>query len=271
MAKNILILADFIEGTWDAICFTMRYLRNGGTTINLLQTYQKPDVGHSVHRDIIPILEKISIDELEELRSKILSQFEIPKRKIKLLSIEGNLRYLLSNHLKLNDVGGVVVGLYDSIPETGFLIQRKISNIIKWSSHPLFFLPGRFSDSEIHKIVFITDPYSKPSLEVLDKLKYLSSKARSEIHILFTAQNDTQDNQDDIKSNIFKHLSGITVTTDYLRNASMDLIRNYLNLTSCDLVVIEKNNYQRFKSFFAIHPKSSSNCTNGMPVLLIVP
>lgn len=267
MAKNILILADFFEGSWHAICFAMRHLRNGATTINLLQTYQKPDVGHSVHRDIIPILEKISIDELEELRSKILSQFEIPKRKIKLLSIEGNLSTLLSNQLKLNDVGGVVVGLYDSIPETGFLIQRKISNIIKWSSHPLFFLPGRFSDSEIHKIVFITNPYSKPSVEVLDKLKYLSSKARSEIHVLFTAR----DNQDDIKSNIFKHLSGITVTTDYLRNASMDLIQNYLNQTSCDLVVIEKNNYQRFKSSFAIHPKSSSNCTNGIPVLLIVP
>ena len=59
MAKNILILADFFEGTWDAICFAMRFLRNGETTINLLQTYQKHEVGHSMHRDIVPILENI--------------------------------------------------------------------------------------------------------------------------------------------------------------------------------------------------------------------
>ncbi|MBL7111242.1 MAG: hypothetical protein ISS19_04805 [Bacteroidales bacterium] len=271
MAKNILILTDFSGGTWDAVHFAMKFLRDGEIIINLLQTYQKPEVGHSMHRDIVPILEKISIDELEDLRNKILNQFEIPKRKVKLLSIEGNLSSLLSNQLNLNDIGGVVVGLYNSIPDTGFLIQRKISSVIKCSSHPLFILPGRFSDSEINKIVFITDPYNKPSVKVLDKLIYLSGKVRSEIHILFAAQDDTQDNQENIKSNIIKHFPGINVTTDYLSNASMDLIRNYLNLTSCNLVVIEKNNYQRFKRSFTIKLKSSSNCTNGIPVLLIVP
>ena len=271
MAKNILILTDFSEGTWDAVCFAMKFLRDGETTINFLQTYQKPEVGHSMHRDIVPILEKISIDELEKLKSKILNQFEIPKRKVKLLSIEGNLSSLLSNQLNMKDIGGVVVGLYNSIPETGFLIQRKISGVIKCSSHPLFILPGRFSDSEINKIVFITDPYNKPSVKVLDKLLYLSGKARSEIHILFAALDDTQDNQENIKSNIIKHLSGINVTTDYLRNVTMDLVRNYLKLTSCNLVVFEKNNYQRFKRSFTINLKSFYNCTNEIPVLLIVP
>ncbi len=271
MVKNILILTDFSGGTWDAVCFAMKFLRNGKTTINLLQTYQKPEVGQSMIRDIVPILKKISIDDLQELRRKILNQFEIPKRRVKPLSIEGNLNSLLSNQLNLNDIDSVVVGLYSSIPDTGFLIKRKISRVIKCSSHPLFILPGRFSDSEFHKIIFVANTYNQPSAKVLDKLRYLESITRSGIHILFPVKDDTQDIQEHIKSNIIKHLSGIKVTTDYLRNASMDLNQNYQDLASRNLVVIEKTNYQRFRRSITKNLKLSLNRTNGIPVLLIVP
>lgn len=271
MAKNILILADFYGGTLDAVRFTMKFLRTGETTINLLQTYQKPEVRQSMIRDIVPILKKSSIDDLDELRRKILNKFEIPKRKVKSLSIEGNLTSLLSNQLNMNDIDGAVVGLYNSIPATGLLIQRNISRIIECTSHPLFILSDRFSDSEIDKIVFITDPYCKPSVKALDKLLYLASIAKSGVHILFAFQDDTQDIPENIKSNIIKHLSGIKVTTDYLRNVSMDIDRNFLNLTNCNLVVIEKNNYQRFRRSIIKNFKLSSNCVNGIPVLLIIP
>ena len=243
MAKNILILTDFSGGTWDAVRFAVKFFRNGKTTINLLQTYQKPEVGQSMIRDIIPILKKISIDDLKELRRKILNQFEIPKRRVKPLSIEGNLASLLQNQLNLKDIDSVVVGLHSSIPDTGFLIRRKISRVIKYSSHPLFILPSRFSDSEIHKIVFVTDPYNQPSAKVLDKLRYLESIVRS----------------------------GIKATTDYLHNASMDLNQNYQDLASRNLVVIEKTNYQRFRRSITKNLKLSLNRANGIPVLLIVP
>lgn len=271
MAKNILILTDFFGGTWDAVSFTMRFLRNRETTINLLQTYQRPEVRQSMIRDIVPILKKISIDDLDELRRKILKQFEIPKRKVKPLSIEGDLTSLLSSQLNLNDIDGVVVGLSNSIPDTGFLIQRKISRVIKCTSHPLFIISDRFLDTEIDKIVFIPDPYNKPSMKALDKLIYLASIAKSGIHILFAVRNDIQGIQENIKSHIFKHLSGIRITTGYLRNTSMDLDRNYLDLTSWNLVVIEKNNYQRFKRSIIKNLKLSSNCADRIPVLLIVP
>jgi hypothetical protein len=271
MAKNILISTDFSGGTWDAVCFAMKFLRNGETTINLPQTYQKPEVGQSMIRDIVPILIKISIDDLKELRRKILNQFEISKRRLKSLSIEGNLNSLLSNQLNLNDIDSVVVGLHSSIPDTGFLIRRKISRVIKCSSHPLFILPGRFSDSEFHKIIFVTDTYNLPSAKVLDKLRYLESLARSGIHILFIVQNDTHVIPENIKSNIIKHLSGFKVTTDYLHNASIDLNQNYQDLASHNLVVIEKTNYQRFRRSITKNLKLSLNRANGIPVLLIVP
>jgi len=251
--------------------FAVKFLRNGETTINLLQTYQKPEVGQSMIRDIVPILKKISIDDLKELRRKILNQFEIPKRRVKPLSIEGNLNSLLSNQLNLKDIDSVVVGLHSSIPDTGFLIRRKISRVIKCSSHPLFILPGRFSDSEFHKIIFVSDTYNLPSAKVLDKLKYLESLARSGIHILFIVQNDTHDIPANIKSNIIKHLSGFKVTTDYLHNASIDLNQNYQDLASHNLVVIEKTNYQRFRRSITKNLKLSLNRANGIPVLLIVP
>ena len=270
MAKNILILTDFSGGTWDAVCFAMKFLRNGKTTINLLQTYQKPEVGQSMIRDIIPILKKISIDDLKELRRKILNQFEIPKRRVKPLSIEGNLASLLQNQLNLNDIDSVVVGLHSSIPDTRFLIRRKISRVIKHSSHPLFILPSRFSDSEFHKIIFVTDPNNQPSAKVLDKLRYLESIVRSGIHILFIVKNDTHDIPENIKSNIIKHLSGIKTTTDYLHNASMDLNQNYLDLASRNLVVIKKTNYQRFKRSITKNLKLSLDCANGHPALHII-
>ena len=270
MAKNILILTDFSGGAWDAVCFTMKFLRNGETTIKLLQTYQNPELGQFMIRDIVPILKRISIDDLKELRRKILNHFEIPKRKVKPLSIEGNLNSLLSNQLNLNDIDSIVVGLHSSIPDTGFLIRRKISKVIKCSSHPLFILPSGFSDSEIHKIVFITDPYNQPSAKVLDKLRYLESLVRSGIHILFIVQNDTHDILENIKSNIIKHLSGIKVTTYYLNNASMDNNQNYLDLVSRNLVIIEKTNYQKFRRSITKNLKLSLDCANEHPVLHII-
>ena len=193
MAKNILILTDFSGGTWDAVCFAMKFLRDGETTINLLQTYQKPEVRQSMIRDIVPILKKISIDDLKELRRRILNQFKIPKRKVKSLSIEGYLASLLQNQLNLTHIDSVVVGLHSSIPDTGFLIRRNISRVIKCSSHPLYILPYRFSDLEFQKIVFVTDPNNQPSEKVLNKLRYLENITTSGIHILFVVPNDTHE------------------------------------------------------------------------------
>jgi hypothetical protein len=269
--KNILILNDFPGGCWDAVCFTMKFLRNEGTNIYLLQTYHKSEVRHTNIRDIAPILQKISIDDLEELRSKILNHFEIPKRKVKSLSIEGILASLLQNQLTQTDIDCVVVGLYSSIPNTGFLIRRNISRIIRNSSYPLFILPYRFSDSEFHKIVFITDTDKQPSTKVLERLRYLESLIRTEIHILFVTKKDTHDILDNIKHNIIKHLSGIKVSIDYLHKSSTDVTQNYQDLTSGNLVVIEKNNYQIFRKFLVKKLNLSFNSKNENPVLHIIP
>jgi len=270
MTKRILILTDFSGGTWDAVCFAMKFLRNGKTTLNLLKTYQKPEVRQSMIRDIIPLLKESSLNELKELRRKILKKFKIPKRKVKSLSIEGNLVSLLQNQLNTNDIDSVVVGLHNSIPHTGFLIRRKISRIIKCSSHPLFILPYRFSDSEFQNIVFVTNPYNQPSEKVLDKLRYLESKVGSGIHILFISQDDNHDIPKSIKSNIIEHFSGIKVTTDSLHNASMNPDQNFLDMASCNLVVIEKINYLRFRKNITKHLSLTLDCRIGHPVLLIV-
>lgn len=270
MVKNILILTDFSEGTWDAVCFAMKFLRNGETTINLMQTYHRPKVGQSLIRDITPILQKTSIDDLKELKRKIINQFDIPKRRIKPLAIEGNLASLLQNQLNLNDIASVVVGLQSSTPFTGLLIKRKISRVIKCNSHHLFILPHKFSDSEIQKTVFIADPYNQPSAKVLDKLRYLESKVGSGIHILFVGQDDNQNIPENIKSNFVEHFSGIKVTADSLHNVAMDLNQNSLEMASCNLVVIEKNNYLRSRRFITKTLRLSLDGRNGHPVLLIV-
>ena len=271
MVKNILILTDFSEGSWDAICFVMKFLGNGETNINLLQTYQKPEVRHTNVRDIVPILQKISNDELEQLRRKIFEQFIIPKRKVKSLSIEGSLGSLLQNQLNLNNIDSIVVGLHSSIPDTRFSIRRKISRIIKWSSHPLFIIPNKLSEPEFNKITFVTDIYNQPSAKVLDKLRYLESLVKSEIHILFVDKNDTDDIPENIKSNIIKHLFGIRVTTNYLHNASINLVQNYKDFASRNLVVIERTNYQKFWKILLKKFHLSLNSPHGIPLLLIVP
>ncbi len=270
MAKNVLILTDFSGGTWDAVCFAMKYLRNGETTINLLQTYQKPEVGRSMIRDIVPLLKKNSIDDLKELKRKILNQFKIPKKKVKPLSIEGNLTSLLQNQLNLNDIDSVVVGLQSSIPHTGLITKRKISRVIKCCSHSLFILPFRFSESEFQKIVFVTDPHNQPSKNVVDKLRFLESKVRSGIHILVVAGDDSLDIPENIKSHIIEHFPGIKVTTDSLPNTSMNPTQNFQDMASRNLVVIEKSNYLRFRRFIADNLRLTLDCKIGHPALLIV-
>ena len=44
---DVLVLADFADGSWHATSFAMQFLYKEESPFSILLTYQKPDFGHS--------------------------------------------------------------------------------------------------------------------------------------------------------------------------------------------------------------------------------
>ncbi len=112
--KNILILADFADGNWHAISFAMNHLYQPHSIISILQTYQSPHYGTMMMRNIEPRLKKITKDELNALKNKLLSNFELSEKQIQLLSFKGGVAEIIHTKLRANTKYNIVIGTYSA-------------------------------------------------------------------------------------------------------------------------------------------------------------
>jgi len=93
----ILILADFSDVSWHAISFGIQFLYTPQSPIYILQTFQNPNFGQSMLRDIIPRFKKITKQGLRVLISRLLRNFKLTAKYVKLLSLNGELVSILQD------------------------------------------------------------------------------------------------------------------------------------------------------------------------------
>ncbi len=107
--QDILVVADCTEGALPAAQFAIRNLYTTGSSIILLQTYQKRTFGQSTLRNIEPLLKKIASRELTELKNELVKDFRLKPNTISKTIIEGELWSVLKrwhrNKRRLVDTG----------------------------------------------------------------------------------------------------------------------------------------------------------------------
>lgn len=194
-ANEILILADFSDGLWDAVTFTVKVLFREGITIKLLETYQKPHTGQSLLLDLDPILENIALQELTTLKKKMVSSFKLPANKIKLILFNGNLIPKLSHEVSQNNTLCAVVNSHSSFNGSCTFQIFKIWRIVRKVSLPVFIWPGKFSETVIFKIIYSVNPSKEPNEKVFSELGKLFHTVNYRIHILFAKRKDKAENE----------------------------------------------------------------------------
>ena len=165
--EKILILADFSEGNWKAIQFAMKHLYQSGSEICIVQTWQKPNFGFSMVRDLAPILQNIAVNELEVIKTKLLKNYELQDSQIKRYPFEGNLPSFFASEAFRDEKWQVVMAPGENARKLS--CNPRIAEIIDAIKQPLYILTGDNSHTEIADVNVFTTTV-KPSKSVLSSL-----------------------------------------------------------------------------------------------------
>ena len=167
---NILILADYSDGNKAAIYFAMRYLYRPDSMVYIVQTWQKPNFGSSMVRDLSPMLESIASSELDKLKTYLQARYSMPNDQVRLISHEGNLATFFKTEVYKSQDWQVVLGSpnYDNFLSSKNRMNEVVDNV----SEDLFVLSGQDHDNSISEVFMLADtPQTNSSnLSVLKKI-----------------------------------------------------------------------------------------------------
>ncbi len=166
---RILILADFSEGNWEAIQFAMEYLWKANSEICIVQTWQKPNFGVSMVRDLSSILQNISENELESLKRKILKVYALSDSQIRLFSFEGDLPGFFKSEMYLDNNWHVVM----ASNENQLSDNPRIIEIVDKVGQPLYLLSGLKGLSDFLDVFVLSDT-NNPSNSILTSLERIA-------------------------------------------------------------------------------------------------
>ncbi|MFA8435890.1 MAG: hypothetical protein ACEPOZ_15340 [Marinifilaceae bacterium] len=243
--KNIIILADFADGAWNAIQFAYNHLYTPGATIQLVQTFQKPNFGQSMVRNMTPILEKIVVDDLKALQAKVEVNYPIPSECIKMRCFQGELDQFLGYECKDLKDCCIVAGLNHSFE---MRYNSKLLNRIESIHHPLFILRENFEKTQNTYIHFAADLSHKPTPDILDKIKKLDSVTNSDIQLRLTSFNKPATSWGGIRQYLRNQLSGMQFTLEYKEVLSIrEWVNRSLKSTNDNLIVIAQGQNPVFR------------------------
>lgn len=146
--QAVLVLANCLHGAMRASRFVVRNLYNPATKILLQQSFEGPDLGSDIKRDISPMLQNIANGELIYLKNSILKEFHLPSDSVEKSTYVGELPDLLTLREKEYKNLSIVVGVDTDVSFASFPCLSVIKTVINSGISPVYII----SDS----IVLIT-------------------------------------------------------------------------------------------------------------------
>lgn len=238
----VLILADFLDGSWHATSFAMQFLYRKKSSISILQTYQNPRSGHFMMRKLSHQLKEITKNELRALKDKLLTNFKIEKKEVNTISAEGELSSILNYSSIIDGPHNIVLCTYNSFNDSFNRQNGCLKKIINTTSNPLFILPKMFEKESSKTILFVGSPSKIPSEQLCNQVIEICNKTESNLEILFVVKNHNEKINEDVKSFYNEHFNGIEFTIKNIRSKRKSKgINNYLKNKNRDLIVIEND------------------------------
>ncbi len=238
----VLILADFSDGSWHAISFAMQFLYTQNSKFFILQTFQSPKFGIFMVRNILPRLQKITTDELNTLKTKLLANYNIKNEHIELLSFKGELANVIQNKLDLKYSYNIVIGTYSSFANSSTMQNLHLTKIINCSKNALFILPKKFKQKENRKILFVGNPLKIPTTQIKNQIFKICQKAKSELDILFVVEDESQKMYEEVQQFFENYIKEVNYEVNYVKNRSVcSGMKNYVKNNHRDLIIVERN------------------------------
>jgi len=138
ISQDILVIADCINGAEKAASFASRNLHLNGSTMLLLQTYQKRTYGNGMLRNITPLLEKTARQELSALKNQIVRNIGINPESISKVVLEGELLSVLKQRFGNMTDTSVVLGFDQGMPKPNTYCRKLIVSVLKSGIRPFY-------------------------------------------------------------------------------------------------------------------------------------
>jgi hypothetical protein len=239
---SVLILADFADGSWHATTFAMQFLYQGKSPISILQTYKNPGWGHFTMRKLSHSLKKITKYELQQLKSKLLSNFPLQKNHVNTLSIEGDLNTILQYKPLIKGEYFITLGIYSSFPESFKRQNKCLEELIDTTHHPLFILPEDFNKQTDKKILFVGNPDKIPSEPLIHKVLQIGKEKKATIEILFVLTRGVQKVSEEVLNFYIENFKSLDYEIKQLPSIIKSKgIKEHLSNITRDLVIIENS------------------------------
>jgi len=244
--SNILILADYSEGNRAAIHFAMRYLYRPGSLIHIIQTWQKPNFGSSMVRDLSPMLEGIANSELGSLKSHLQSRYSMPDNQIRLIPFEGDLPTYFKTEPYKSQEWQVVMGSrnYESL----FSNKSRMNELIDQVSQDLFVLVGLEDNNSISEIFMLADT-SETATSNLSVLKKIAISENPNINVCLSQAFETSEDRKKRVLPLIENCKGSNVTFSQVeKGEGQKEIQEFAKNNRSQLVMLEKNPQRKFQN-----------------------
>ncbi len=244
--SNILILADYSEGNRAAIHFAMRYLYRPGSLIHIIQTWERPNFGSSMVRDLSPMLEGIANSELESLKSHLKSRYSMPDDQVRLISFEGDLPEFFKSETYQSQEWQVVMGSrnYESL----FSNRSRMNELIDKVSQDLFVLLG-FEDNNAISEIFMLADTPKTASSNLSVLKKIAISEKPLINICLSRSFETAEERKSRVLPLIENCKGASLTFSQVEKGEGQIeTQAFAKSRRSQLLMFEKKSQRRFQN-----------------------
>ncbi len=269
--KTLLVPVDFSQSAYNALRYAYQLALANHSRLVLLNCYQIP-VGHgNVMIDFKDILERDSVNGLQDFQERIQSEFGITAVSIEVESHYGYLAEGVDMMLKKTPVDLIVMGTTGASNFVKKIFGSNTSQLLRKTKVPILTVPLGAEWHGWHRTIFASDFLNDNSSQVFDKFKKLINGMKINIDILHVIDKASLSGSfDKIESKFIADSSRETLEFHYEpANNAVDGILAYTGSHPCDLLVMLKRKHGFVEELFTTSATRQLALHSKSPVLMI--
>lgn len=187
--KTILIPTNFTDVARHATDYAIGIYGHESLKIILLNAFEQPKVGRSVHLSLVDILRKNSEKGLLEDKLRIQENFPDKKIDIILYPMQGDLSDAIIHVFENEKADLIVMGSEGSRELVDIFIESQTARVIKTVDYPMLIVPPIATIRIPESIIFATDGKAISDESVIKELTNLCTTYGSRVRVLHIYKN----------------------------------------------------------------------------------
>jgi nucleotide-binding universal stress UspA family protein len=269
--KTLLVPVDFSESAYNALRYAYQLALANHSRLVLLNCYQIPAGQGNVMIDFKDILERDSINGLQDFQERIQSLFGITAVEIQLESHYSFLYEGVEAMIKKHDVDLVVMGTTGATTFMNKIFGSNTSHLLRKIKAPILAVPVGAQWHGWHHTIYASDYLNDNATSVFNKFKRLINGMKITIDVLHVIDKaGTPASYEKIESKFIADSQRETLQFHYepAENA-VDGILTYTNTHPCDLLVMLRHKHGFVEELFSKSATRKLALHSKNPVLLL--